>query len=381
MSAPDFGALRARFPLLGERTYFATQCLGPMPAEAHADLQEYVRTLTLRNRSLPLWFERIDELVALFERLLHAEPGAVALMPSVTAAQAAIAAAVEPTPRRNRILYSSLDFHSSRYLWAAQERRGFELVEVTPEDGVALRGEDVLRYLDERTALVALSLVSPRTGALLDAEPVVKAAHDAGALVVLDAYQAVGIVPVDVRRLGADVVVGGSHKWLGGGGTGLAFLYVHPRLSERLEPVYPGWIGHAEMVGFAERYTPAKGAARFQQGTPALEPIYSARAGLRLVLEVGVEHLRARSLALTERMHARAREAGLPVVTPREPSRRGGMLCIRADNPSERVAQLAEVGIDIDSRKGAGLRVAPHPCSTEEECDRVVAELARRVTP
>jgi kynureninase len=133
------------------------------------------------------------------------------------------------------------------------------------------------------------------------------------------------------------------------------------------------------MVGFAERYTPATGAARFQQGTPALEPIYSARAGLRLVLEVGVEPLRARSLALTGRMHARATEAGLAVVTPRDSARRGGMLVLGAENTSEVVEQLAAEGIDIDSRKGAGLRVAPHPCSTEEECDRVIDAIARRV--
>jgi kynureninase len=371
MGPVDFGALRARFPLLAERTYFATQSLGPVPAEAHADLLEYARTFALRSRGIPQWLERIAECVRLVEQLLGAEPGAVALRDSATAAQAAIAAAVEPRAGKDGILHGALDFHSSRYLWGAQARRGFRVEEVRPED--------VLRRLDERVALVALSLVSPRTGALLDAAPVVKAAHEVGALVVLDAYQAVGVVPLDVRRLGADVVVGGTHKWLYGGGTGLAFMYVRPELAERLEPVYPGWLGDARMVGFAPSYSPAPGAARFQQGTLAIEPIYTARAGLRLVLEVGVEQLRARSMALTGHLCARALDAGLAVVTPQEAERRGGMLCIDVDEPCTVVSRLAEQGIDIDSRPGAGIRVSPHPCCTEEECERVVAALARQV--
>lgn len=377
MSAPDFSALRARFPIFFERTYFATQCLGPLPAEVYADLFEYARTLGLRNRSLPLWLERMAELTGLLERLLGAEPGSVALRDSATAAQAAIASALTPRPERQRILYGATDFHSSRYLWAAQERRGFSVTEVRPEDGVGLRPEDLLRHLDERVAVVALSLVSPRTGALLDVAPVVRAAHEVGALVVLDAYQGMGVVPLDVRRLGVDVVVGGTHKWLCGGGTGLAFLYVRPSLAERLEPAYPGWIGHRQMVGFAERYEPALGGTRFQQGTPALEPIYTARAGLRFVLEVGVERLRERSVALTQRMLARAHEAGLPVTTPREPERRGGMLCFDVADGSSVVEHLGSLGIDIDTRPGAGVRVSPHPCNTEEECDRVIDALAR----
>jgi selenocysteine lyase/cysteine desulfurase len=377
MSAPDFAALRARFPLFAERTYFATQCLGPTPAGMDVDLLEYARTLRLRNRSLPLWLERMAEFSRLLEQLLGAEPGSVALRDSATAAQAAIASAVTPRPGRDRILHGALDFHSSRYLWAAQARRGFSVEELRPEDGVLLRPEEVRRHLDERVAIVALSLVSPRTGALLDVEPVVKAAHDAGAIVVLDTYQGVGVVPVDVRRLGVDVVVGGTHKWLGGGGLGLAFLYVRPSLAERLEPAFPGWIGHRDLAAFAESYAPAPGSARFQQGTPAIEPIYTGRAGLRFVLETGVERLRERSVALTTRMLARARDAGLRVRTPHEPERRGGMLCFDLEDGRALVERMDALGIDVDTRPGAGVRAAPHPCSTEEECDRVIDTLAR----
>ena len=118
-------------------------------------------------------------------------------------------------------------------------------------------------------------------------------------------------MPVDVRRLGVDVVVGGTHKWLCGGGTGLAFLYVRPSLAERLEPAYPGWIGHREMVGLRRRrYVPAPGGAASSRGRPPLEPIYTARAGLRFVLEVGVARLRSAAWRSPRRMLARAHERG-----------------------------------------------------------------------
>jgi kynureninase len=365
----DFVALRQRFPTLRERTYLATQCLGPILDEALIDLDEYRETLLLRNRCLDRWFERLDEVTLLIERLLSAPRSSVALFANATAAQAQLAATQEPTAARRRILITAADFHSSRYLWAAQRRRGFEVVDV-PDHAT------LLAQLDERVAIVACSLVSPRSGMLADGPALVRAAHAAGALVVLDAYQAVGAVPVDVRTLEVDALVGGTHKWLCGAGTGLAFLYVRPQLAERLEPVYPGWFGHREVVGFADSYSPAPGARRLQQGTPPMEPIYMARAGLRFVLDTGIDAIRARSLQLTGRLLARAAEVGLPSLTPRMPAARGGTVCLDVRDPDLAVDALEWAGIDIDTRPGAGVRVSPHACNTEEECDRAIEALA-----
>ncbi|MCU1280129.1 MAG: selenocysteine lyase [bacterium] len=365
----DFTALRRRFSMLRERAYLATQCLGPLPDEALEDLEQYRRTLLLRSRGLNAWFERMHELTALFEQLLNAPQGSVASFSSATAAQGQLAAALSPIGTRRRIVITARDFHSSRYLWAAQQQRGFEIVEVA--DPAALLGQ-----IDERVAIVACALVSPRNGALVDARALVRAAHAAGALVVLDAYQAVGAVPIDVRALDVDALVGGTHKWLCGGGTGLAFMYVRPQLAERLEPVYPGWFGHRELTGFADTFVPAGGAQRLQQGTPAVEAIYTARAGLRLVLDAGVEAIRARSLALTGRLLGRAAEVGLSPLTPHEPAARGGMVCFDVPDPPRAVETLAQAGIDIDSRPGAGVRMSPHACNSEEECDRAVDALA-----
>jgi kynureninase len=376
---PDYDRLRSRFLILDERTYFDSQCYGPPPVEMLADLDELKRTLLLRKRAIPLWFERLSETAALIEALLNAPPGSVALRDSATAAHAAFAAAIAPRPGKARILFTSTDFHSIRYLWGAQVRRGFDVHEIVAGDGGQVSTEELVSAIDARAAVVAAALVSPRNGALLDAPAVVRAAHAHDALVVLDAYQAVGVVPIDVQALGVDVLVGGTHKWLGGGDSGLAFMYVRPALAEELEPAYPGWFGSDAQLAFQDAYVPTPGARRFQQGTPAVGPIYTARAGLRLTLEIGVDNIRARSLELTARMLDRALTRGLVVRTPRAAEARGGMLCIDAPNAEAIVEQLEGEGIDVDYRPGAGIRVGPHVCHRDDECDRVIDAIAGAV--
>lgn len=375
----DLRAARSRFPVLRDRIYCDNASFGAFPEEMLADLEEYRRTLFLRSRAIDGWLALLEEVTRELEGLLHAPAGSLALRENATGAQAAIAAAVEPRgARRNIVIAPELDFDSSRFLWTQQARRGFELVEVGR--GRHDLGADELRAaIDERTAVVALPLVSPRTGALLPIAEVTAHARQCGALTVIDAYQAAGIVPLEVERLGADVVVSGMHKWLYGGGTGLAFMYVAPAAIERLPVVYPGWLGHHRLLDREPRFEPAPGARRFQQGTPPMEPVYTARAGLRFVAEAGVAALRARSLELTARLLERAAAHGLSVLTPAEAGARGGMICIAMPDADAHtvVQQLRARGIDVGARPGAGVRVAPHPCLDTSDCDDVIAQIAQ----
>jgi kynureninase len=384
MNVPDFARHRDKFPIFAERIYFACQCMGPFLAEGERDLEAYVASRKLHSRTLGQWLDRIEEVTRLIEELLNAPSGSVALRDCATACQAAIASALAPAGRRNRILVSALDFHSSLHLWFAQEQRGFEIVVVPPApDGFSVLPEDVLSHIDERVAVVAISTVS-RNSALLDVSSIVRKAHEMGALVVLDAYQAVGVLPLDVASLDADVVVGGTLKWLSGE-TGCAFMYVRPSLSERLVPAYPGWFAHSELHAFVhthefiDRFVPIPGARRFQQGTPAMAPIYGARAGLRFVLEVGVAAMRARNSELTEHLFQRCLERGFDVLTPRAGSERVGGICLGLPDPEAVVEALARHGIDVDQRRKTLLRLAPHPCATIDECDRVVSTLEKVV--
>lgn len=362
----DFAALRRRFPVFGQRRYLATHNFGPVLVEALADLDVYRRTLPLRNRAVEHWLEMIGEVRGAIAKLVNASSDDIALGPNATACQATIAAALAPAGTRNVIVTTDLDFPSSRYLWHAQMRRGFE-IRVVPSDGIAMPDDELARAIDERVAVVAVPLVAYRNGALLDASRVIGAARRAGALVVLDAYQAAGIVPIDVRALDVDVLVSGTNKWLGAPATGLAFTYVRRALADRLVPAFPGWLGHADVFGFCDQFSPAPGARRFEQGAPAVEPIYGARAGIRFALDAGVYAMRERSLDLCDRMISIADELSIPLATPRSRTRRAGFVCLHVADPVRAVAELRELGIDADTRPGTGIRFSLHPCNNDDD--------------
>jgi selenocysteine lyase/cysteine desulfurase len=381
--SPNFAALRSRFPTLVERTYFATHCLAPLLDTALADLEEYRRSIFLRYRAIETWLARIDEIRGLFARLVHAEPDEIALGANATACHASVAAAldVDPgaSPKRTRILTTSLDFPSTRYLWQAQARRGFEVIEVASPDGIAMPVDALVAAIDERVAIVAVSLVAYSNGARLRARRVIDAAHAAGAIVVLDAYQAIGIVPIDVRALGADAVIAGTHKWLHGASNGLAFAYVRRALADRLTPAYPGWFSHARMLDFDPVYTPAPGARRFEQGQTSVEAVYAARAGVEFALDVSVEAIRERSFVLSDRLIAGADALGIPLTTPRDHAERAGVVCLGVRDPGRVAERLRARGIDVDTRPGTGIRLSLHPCNLPDEVDHVLAELRRIV--
>jgi kynureninase len=376
MQAFDFKTLRNQFPLLEERNYLGNHSLGVLSQEAFLDIEAYVQSLYLGRRSLPTWLERYEEMFVLIEKLLNAPTGSIALAPSATAAQAAIAATIQPNSKRNRIIVTDLDFPSCRYMWKSQAQRGFDIIEIAAANGMQIAAADVVAQIDDRVAVVALSLVSYLNSARLDIQPIIAAAHAAGAIVVLDAYQAVGIIPLDVTSLDADVVVGGTHKWLCGG-MGLAFAYVRPSLAEQLDPVYPGWFAHLQPTAFAQTFTPATGARRFQQGTPSIEPIYASRAGLRFAIDVGVEQIHQRNIELTNYLINCADADGIPVNTPRSDRQRGGTVCLGVSNSEATVRELAELGIDVDTRSNLGIRVSPHPCSTEQDCQQLIEAVVK----
>jgi kynureninase len=373
----DFSALREQFPSLEDKTYLVTHSFGLCPKGAFADLDAYRETLLRRPALFQDWLDHLEEMYGLIERLIGAEPGCVALRESASACHATMLSALLPTAQRNRLVASKMQFPSMSYMVAAQARRGFDVDFVAAEDGVHLDAEVIAAHLDQRVAAVFAPIVASFNGALLDFPRLVHAAHDAGAIPVLDAYSALGVVPIDVSKLPPCVVIGGTMKWLGGGGTGLAFLYVHPELIERLPPAYPAWLGDARFLEFATEYEPAPGARRYQVGTPAMEPIYTGRAGLQFVLQQGAESLRDRNTQLLDFLAKRARELGLRSSSPSDPAKRAGVLAIEVDDASRVVSELRMQNIEIDTRSAHSIRIGPHWCVTVDECDRAISLVAR----
>lgn len=229
-----------------------------------------------------------------------------------------------------------------------------------------------MRAIDERTQIVCVSHATFGTGSLLDVVPLVRRARAVGALVVLDAYQSVGAVPIDVDALDVDFVLGGAHKWLCGSYES-AFLYVRPSLLHQLTPSATGWMASADPLSFGWPNRFADTARRFASGTPAVLPSLMSRPGLTIVREVGMDAIRRLSLDRTDRIIARADEAGLTVVTPRPHARRGGIVTLRFADDAEVARALIVKGFVCSYRRG--LRIAPHFYNTNDEIDCFMDEL------
>jgi kynureninase len=352
---------RDRFPILDRTTYLISHSLGPMPVDAEQRLLEYAREW--RERGVRAWSEGWWETPMTIGdqlgRIIGAPAGSTVMHQNVTVAEAVILSCFDFRPRRNRIVYGEGEFPSVRYLYQAQRRRG-AVVEIVADDAA------VLEAIDERTLLVPISHVLFRTGAIQDVEAIVRRAHEVGALVVLDAYQSVGTVPLDVTALGADFAVGGSVKWLCGG-PGAGWLYVRPDVGERLEPALTGWQAHARPFEFEADQEYATGAARFLTGTPNVPALYAATAGYDLVEEVGVIRIRERSMQQTALFADVLDRAGFDVVGPKEPERRGGTLVVRTPEFQAVQRELEAREILCDARPESGIRLGPHFFNTDDE--------------
>jgi kynureninase len=364
---------RDRFPILEHTTYLINHSLGPMPVGAEEGLLRYAREW--RERGVRAWAEGWWETSTAvgdqLGRIVGAAPGTMAMHQNVAVAQAIVLSCFEFEPPRTRIVYGEGEFPSVRYLYQAQRRRGAEVEIVADAAGV-------LDAIDERTLLVPLSHVLFKTGEIQDVEAIIRRAHEAGALVVLDAYQSAGSVPLDVTSLGVDFAVGGSVKWLCGG-PGAGWLYVRPDLAERLEPTFTGWQAHARPFAFEPEQDYAEGAARFLTGTPNVPALYAATAGYELVEEVGVERIRKRSMQQTALLVELLEAAGFEVLSPRDPDRRGGTVVVRTPEAEAVYRELGAREIICDFRPDAGIRLGPHFFNTDEELRFAAAQIAEIV--
>jgi kynureninase len=361
---------RDRFPILRDTTYLINHSLGAMPAAAEDNLLEYARMW--RERGIRSWGEGWWTMPLVvgdqIGRIVGAPPGSVSMHQNVTIAEAIVLSCFDLAAGRPRIVYAEDEFPSVRYLHQAS---GAE-VEVVRD------AEAVVDAIDERTLLVSISHVLFKTAELQDVEPVVRRAHEAGALVILDAYQSAGAVPLDVTALGVDFATGGSVKWLCGG-PGAAWLYVRPELGERLEPRLTGWQAHEQPFAFEPEMRYASGAARFLTGTPNVPALYAATAGYDVIEEIGVDEIRANSTRQTELLIGLLDDAGFEVMSPRDPSRRGGTVTVRVPEFEAVHKELAERQVLCDFRPDVGLRLGPHFFTTDDELRFAVDQIAEIV--
>lgn len=380
MTVPDpLLAFRDEFPILATTTYLVSNSLGAMPRSVPARLAEYAERWArdgVRAWARGWWEMPVttgDEIAP----LIGAGPGETAMVPNVSAAQAQVLSAMEfgDGSGRDTIVTTALDFPSVRYVTAAWASRvGARVVTVPSEDGLTIDEDRLLAAVDERTRLVSVSHVLFRSACVLDVERIVRESHAKGALVALDAFHSVGVLPVDVKRSGADFVSGGVLKWLCGGPGG-CFLYVSPAVRDSLEPALSGWQAHARPFAFEPEMEHASGIGRWLGGTPAIPALYAAAEGPKILRRAGIEAIRAKSMRQTARLIELADARGHPVRTPRDARRRGGTVAFDVPNGYEVSQLLLERDILVDYRPGVGIRVAPHFYTSDDELETVVATI------
>ncbi len=364
---------RDEFPILSRTTYLNSCSLGPLSRRAEQRLRDFRDEWHRYGASAwyETWMGRLAELRGRVAAMLGGREPEIALAASVSAALSVIASALDYG--RNRVVVAELDFPTIAYQWRA--RSDVEVVTVPSDDGVTIDLDRWADAVDHRTALIATSHVFFTTGAIQDLGALARIAHDAGALLLVDAYQSAGQVPIDAPGSGADFVITGPLKWLLGG-PGLAYAWVRPELIHRLEPRIAGWFGAAGQFDFdASRLTFKDDARRFELGTPALHTVHTALGGQQIIDEIGVPAIRERNRGLTERLIDRARNAGFQLRVADDPAARSAIVMIAADAPHHAVAHLERAGIIVDARPGH-VRVSPHFYNTGDEVDGVVDELA-----
>jgi kynureninase len=376
----DLLARRSDYPILDRKAaYLINNSLGAMHRDTPARLAEFAELWDTDGvAAWSTWFPEMGKIADLLGVAIGAPAGATILRQSVADAINAVVSCVDLTASRDRVVTTAADWPGTHYMWTEHVRRhGGELVVVPYEpDGVTIDAQRVADAVDARTAIVSVSLVQFRTSAVLDLDPILAAARRDGALLILDAYQAVGVMPVEVAARGVDVCVGGSVKFLCGG-PGNGWLYVRPDLVEELRPSAVGWISHERPFDFEwAEIAYAPGIARFAGGTPNVPAAYAAAPGYQAVVDVGIDRIRERSQALTQLIVDGALERGFGVRSPLEPARRGGHVTIDVADAQQVHEELIRRGFMVDHRPGGGIRIGPHFFNTEAECVAVLDEIA-----
>jgi selenocysteine lyase/cysteine desulfurase len=367
MSA-NLEALRKRFPVLSRKTYLNSGSYCALADSVRDAINAYMDDRLIVGANWDVWVMKNEAVRANVAQLLGADPNEIAVTASASAGINALASAMRFDGPRKKIVVSDFEFPTSAQIWHAQEPCGARVVHVPVSSDGYIPTENFARIIDEQTQLVAITQVCFRNGARLDVPGIVRLARAKCARVLLDCYQGVGTLGIDVRKLDVDYAVGGMLKYLLGT-AGIGFLYVRKELIQDLVPTNSGWFAQEEIAAMditANRPSPT--ARRFEAGTPAVVNCYAAEAGLKLILEAGVGAIEERVRMLTRRCLDGLSAMDWQAVTPNDDSKRGPMVAVPATNPAQLVAALAEQDI-VTSFRDSNLRATIHFYNSEADID------------
>jgi selenocysteine lyase/cysteine desulfurase len=370
----NFEALRKEFPVLQRKTYLNSGSYCALANEVRAAFDAYMEDRLLVGANWDVWVMKNESVRNLTAALLHASPDEIAVTASVSAGLNALASALQFTGPRNKVVVSDFEFPTNAQIWHAQEPRGAKVVHVPRAADGYIPTEMFEKAIDEQTQLVAITHVCFRNGAKLDIPGIVRLARAKGAMVLLDCYQSVGSLDIDVKALDVDFAAGGMLKYLLGT-AGIGFLYAKDSCVRTLVPTNSGWFAQANITAMditANR--PAPNARRFEAGTPPVVNCYAAEAGLKMLLKVGTPAIEKRNFALTRRCMERLREIGWPSITPVQDARRGATVAVPSSDAARLQAELMKHDI-VTSYRDDNVRASFHFYNNEDDVESFIAAM------
>ena len=371
---PNFDTLRKEFPVLSRKTYLNSGSYCALANEVRAAFDAYMEDRLLVGANWDVWVTKNESVRNLTAQLLHAAPDEIAVTASVSAGLNALASALQFNGPRNKVVVSDFEFPTNAQIWHAQEPRGARVVHVPRAADGYIPAEMFEKAIDDQTQLVAITHVCFRNGAKLDIPGIVRIARARGAKVLLDCYQSVGSLDIDVKALDVDFAAGGMLKYLLGT-AGIGFLYARDSCVKSLLPTNSGWFAQANIQAMdISANRPAPNARRFEAGTPPVVNCYAAEAGLKLLLKVGTEAIGKRNFALTRRCMQRLEEIGWPSITPPQDERRGATVAVPSRDSARLSAELMKLDI-VTSHRDDNVRASFHFYNNDDDVESFIASM------
>ncbi len=364
---------RHLFPVFERVTYLNSCSQGALAIPVRDALNEYLDGMYAKGSLWDEWVMKQEELRQLVAQAFKTRPSNVAITSNASAGINSVLSSFDFSGPKKRIVTTDLEFPTMGQILHAQERRGAEVVHVHAEQDGTLSLEKLEAALDEGVALIAVTHVCYRTGAMSDIKAISQLGHKHGIPVMVDAYQSAGSIPIDFDEVGADFLVGGFLKYMLGL-PGIGFLLAKEDPSR--VPTQTGWFAARDVFAMEiDRYDPAIDARRFEGGTPPIPSVFAAAAGLRLLLDVGLE----KSWNQTDYVHQMLRQElvrlGASLVTPEEASSHAGMIAFKSVDESKLVSALEQDRMVVSSRDG-NLRISPHFYNTEVDVELLMKSLS-----
>lgn len=375
-----------------ELIYLDGNSLGRLPKRTQELLAEEVehgwgrRLIRAWNEG---WFEAPERVGGKIARLIGAKANEVIVADSTSVNMYKLAAAAcAARPGRSKLVTDDLNFPSDKYILQGMEQHlpgGLHMQMVESPDGLTMPLERIEAALDEDTALLTLSHTAFKSGFTYDMVRLTEMAHRVGALVLWDLSHSAGALPVRLNEAGADLAVGCSYKYLNGGPGAPAFMYVHQELQPDLPNPVPGWFAQKDQFAMDDEFEPVEGMRRYLTGTPPTLSLLAIEPGIDLLLEAGIERLRAKSVAQTDYLielwQQELEPLGFQLKSPYEAEQRGSHVALGHEHGlAIDLALIRDVNVLPDFRPPDIIRLGVAPIyTTFAELHEAVARLKQVV--